>query len=88
MSTYKFAPVPDNASIAAAVTTLVCAWFLVAAGTILTDPNPGYTQRLASAEPKNVASAPVHDKLAIAPEARLTIHVVAQRLTPAQAAKI
>jgi hypothetical protein len=37
MSSYRFAPLPSNGSVAAGVTIAVCAWFAVASGTILTD---------------------------------------------------
>ncbi len=73
MSAYNFAPLPSNNSIAGLVTFLVSAWFLVAAAAIVTEPSKGPLQALA-------AAAPVE----IAPQARLTITVEAQRL-PASA---
>jgi hypothetical protein len=79
MSTYRFAPVPSNSSVAAVVTTVVCAWFLVAAATILAEPTSGNRQRPAALES---ASGPRVVPVAIAPEAKLTITVVAQRLKP------
>lgn len=39
MNTYRFARIPSHSSVVAGVTTLVSAWFLVAAGTIVADPN-------------------------------------------------
>ena len=38
MSGFRFASIPSNASVAAAVTLAVSAWFVVAAGTVLADP--------------------------------------------------
>jgi hypothetical protein len=35
MSNFRLAPLPSNASIADAVTVAVCAWFTLAAGTLL-----------------------------------------------------
>jgi hypothetical protein len=83
MSTpYKFAPLPSSASVADLVTMAVCAWFLVAAVTILADPAradaPAAAVAVAAVEsPAPLAAAPV-----IAPEARLTIVVQAPRLKP------
>lgn len=37
MPAYKFAQLPSNSSVVAAVTLLVSAWFLLAAGALLTD---------------------------------------------------
>ena len=37
MSSFRFASIPSSASVAAAVTLAVSAWFTVAAGTILAD---------------------------------------------------
>ena len=39
MNTYRFANLPSHSSVVAGVTLLVSAWFLVAAGTIITDPH-------------------------------------------------
>lgn len=38
MTSYQFAPLPSNGSVAALVTLVVCAWFAVAAGAMLTEP--------------------------------------------------
>ena len=38
MNAYRFAQIPSHSSVVAGVTTLVSAWFLVAAGTIVADP--------------------------------------------------
>jgi hypothetical protein len=71
MSRINFSMLRGESTVAAAVTTVVCGWFLVAAAAILTDPASPYTSRVARAAP----TAPV----AIAPEARLTITVEAHR---------
>jgi hypothetical protein len=38
MNTFRFARIPSHSSVVAGVTTLVSAWFLVAAGAIMVDP--------------------------------------------------
>ena len=38
MDSFRFAQIPSHSSVVAGVTTLVSAWFLVAAGTIIADP--------------------------------------------------
>ena len=38
MNKFRFASLPSHSSVVAGVTTLVSAWFLVAAGTIIADP--------------------------------------------------
>ena len=73
MSAYNFAPLPSNNSVAGLVTLLVSAWFLVAAAAIVAEPS-------GARAPQSVAAAPAD----IAPQARLTITVEAQRL-PASA---
>jgi hypothetical protein len=46
MNAYRFADLPNKpAVVASSVTLLVSAWFLVAAGAILTDPASPYTMR-------------------------------------------
>ncbi len=67
----NFSFLRGESTVAAAVTTVVCAWFLMAAAAILTDPASPYTTRVARPAP----TGPV----AIAPEARLTITVEAHR---------
>jgi hypothetical protein len=64
----KFAPVPSHSIVAGLVTSLVCAWFLMAAAAIFADPAAahGETALAQSGTP--------------APEARLTITVEAPRL--------
>lgn len=79
-TTYKFAPVPSNSTVADLVTVLVSAWFLVAGAAIfVSSPATEVPREMArSVEPAPTAQriAPV----AIAPEARLTIVVEAPRL--------
>jgi hypothetical protein len=78
MNTYKFAKLPDNSSVDFGVTALVSVWFLVAAGAILADPASIHTQR----GPALQAKAAPATTVAIAPEARFTIHVVGRRSAP------
>ena len=80
MTEYRFAEYPSNSSVASGVTLLVSAWFLVAAGAILTDPVSPYTHRSAmqAAAPAPVA-APTQ-VAAVTPDARFTITVEAKRL--------
>jgi hypothetical protein len=80
MKPYKFANLPSNASVDFTVTGLVSVWFLVAAGAILGDPPSPYGrgyQGPAALQAK--ATTPAATKVAIAPEARLTITVQARR---------
>jgi hypothetical protein len=78
MNTYKFANLPSNSSVDFGVTALISVWFLVAAGAILTDPSSIYTHRAPALQAKAAPATLV----AIAPEARLTIHVVGRRSAP------
>jgi hypothetical protein len=82
---YEFA----ESTVATGVTLLVSAWFLVAAGAILTDPVSPYTQRplvREAAAPASIqvahAQAPrlLPAAMAVAPDARFTITVEAKRL--------
>jgi hypothetical protein len=81
MNGYRFTQYPSNSSVASGVTLLVSAWFLVAAGAILTDPASPYTQRkqVQAAVHQHAANAPVSAGSPIAPEAHLTILVEARR---------
>ena len=72
MKRLNFSFLRGESTVAAAVTTVVCAWFLMAAGAILTDPVSPYTTRV---QRPATSTGPV----AIAPEARLTITVEAHR---------
>ncbi len=79
MSPYKFANLPSNSSVDFGVTALVSVWFLVAAGAILTDSASSiYSHRAPSLQAKAAPATTV----AIAPEARFTIHVVGRRSAP------
>jgi hypothetical protein len=85
MNTYKFAAYPDNALVASAVTVLVSAWFLVAAGAILTDPVSPYTQRpqaqvqVARAAKEAAVPRVIAAAYAVVPDAHFTITVEASR---------
>ena len=74
-----------ESTVAAFVTMLVCAWFLVAAGAILADPASPYTTRTVHVHafpPVEVVAGSAPGALlpvAIAPEAHLTITVEARR---------
>jgi hypothetical protein len=77
MNEYRFADYPSNSSVANGVTLLVSAWFLVAAGAILSDPVSPYTQRPVATQ----AAAPAATMVAgIAPATYFTITVEAKRL--------
>lgn len=73
MNNYRFAAYPSHSSIAAGVTVLVSAWFLVAAGAILSDPSSPYTRKVIST-PAPVKAAQVQ------PYVYETIRVSAKRL--------
>lgn len=73
MNTYKFSGLPSNSSVAATVTLLVCAWFAMAGGAILTDQHSAATIESARAVPASHAEIP--------DAARLTIVVEAKRLS-------
>ena len=55
MRTYKFAVLPSNASVAAAVTLLVAGWFAVAGGIIITESPTERSARAAQHKPAAVA---------------------------------
>ena len=89
MNAYRFPEYSSSSSVASGVTMLVSAWFLVAAGAILTDPPSPYTQRpvvtventanMAVAE--QTQSPRVHPvAMVVSPDARFTIKVEAKRL--------
>ena len=92
MNAYQFlAKLPSNGSVASLVTLVVSAWFLVAAGAILTDPTSVYTQRpvtTAQAAQSRVAQAATP----ATPQAHTTIMVVSARrnggLRPVSAASL
>ena len=79
MNAYKSAAYPSNSVVATGVTVLVSAWFLVAAGAILTDPASPYTQRpQAGAERMAMAEEHVHAQAAT-PRVHYTVMVVGKR---------
>ena len=55
MRTYRFAAIPSNASVAAAVTMLVAGWFLVAGGLIVTESPAERSARAAQHKPAAMA---------------------------------
>lgn len=71
-STYRFANLPSPSSVAAGVTVLACAWFLVAAGTLVS--SAGFDSPREAAQVARPAQA-----AGIVPEARLKIVVTASR---------
>ena len=75
-TTYKFAPVPSNSSVAGLVTLMVSAWFLVAAGAIFADPAFARGERSPAVQAQRTAATAV----AAAPDAHFKITVEAQRL--------
>ena len=86
MNAYTFAAYPSNNSVAAGVTFLVSAWFLVAGGLILTDSSPvpaARAQAQAQAEQATrrveAVADPALRNVAVAPDARFTITVEASR---------
>jgi len=72
MSRPDFSFLRGESTVAAAVTTVACAWFLMAGAAIIGDPASPYTTRAARAARADVP-------VTIAPEARLTITVEAHR---------
>lgn len=79
MNAYRFAAYPSNSAVAAGVTFLVSAWFLVAAGAILSDPPSQYTQRVVP-QSERVAMASVAPLArAATPHVHYTVMVVAKR---------
>jgi len=72
MAAFDFSALPSNSSVAAGVTLLVCGWFALASGAILTDNHSEGTIEAARAAPASLT----YD---IPPEARLTIVVEARR---------
>ena len=87
MNAYEFPrKLPSNASVSSGVTLLTSAWFLVAAGAILSDPASPYTQRerateVIVSEVKPIASLPEALTIGQVPViARETIVVEARRI--------
>jgi len=79
MNAFKFAAYPSNDLVAAGVTVIASAWFLVAAGAILNDPASPYTQRAVEAKPAQVAlaEAPARN----VPHVHYTVKVMGKRIT-------
>ena len=83
MNEYKFAEYPSNDAVASGVTMLVSAWFLVAAGLIITDSS-AYAPRVQvqvspMTQNDDESAYPAPTNVAIAQQARLTINVEAHR---------
>ncbi|MGE5616753.1 MAG: hypothetical protein ACM3X5_07540 [Bacillota bacterium] len=74
MTSYQFAPLPSNGSVAALVTLIVCAWFTVAVAAMLAEPGVEKPVHLGSTEVRMVSATP-------APDAGFRIEVVAKRVT-------
>jgi len=72
MPAYNFTAMPSNSVVASGVTMMVCAWFALAGGAILTDNHSEGTIEAARAPAPAYAAE-------IPPEARLTIVVEARR---------
>lgn len=81
MTTYAFDEFPSSSSVAAGVTLLASAWFLVAGATMIGSPTDTQIARASSVsvKPLGVMPSPQPPSMAIAPEARLTIVVSAHR---------
>ena len=79
MNAFRFADYPSNDLVAAGVTVLVSAWFLVAAGAILNDPASPYTQRVVEEKPAQVAMADAPTRAM--PHVHYTVRVMGKRTT-------
>lgn len=84
MNADKFVAYPSNNSVAAGVTFLVSAWFLVAAGLILADSPPVPAARVQArveqaTQRAEAVADPALRNVAVAPDARFTITVEASR---------
>ena len=78
MNAYRFAAYPSNSAVAAGVTFLVSAWFLVAAGAILSDAPSQYTQRVVP-QTEQVAMNAAPQAKAATPHVHYTVMVVGKR---------
>ena len=78
MSTFKFADLPSNESVASLTTFLISSWFLVAAGVMLTEPTVESQARAIAAKTPVVTVRQLTAQ-AEQPDARFTIEVVARR---------
>ena len=79
MNAYRFAAYPSNSAVAAGVTFLVSAWFLVAAGAILSDPPSQYTQRVAPQAERVAMNAGIPQAKGAVPHVHYTVMVVGKR---------
>ena len=70
MNTYRFSHLPSTSSVAASVTMLVCAWFALAGGAILTDQHSSGTIEAARAAPAASAAIPAEARFSILVEAK------------------
>ena len=77
MSTYKFAQIPGNETVASLTYLLVSAWFTVAAGAILAEPSVEQQARAAHARTPEVNVRMISAQTE--PDARFQIQVVAKR---------
>lgn len=78
MKPFKFAELPSHSAVAATVTTLVSAWFVVAGATMLASPTDNEVARGASVTVKPVSGQPAAQPVAAA-DAHFTIVVEARR---------
>src|SRR5579859_599651 len=76
MDAYRFAAYPSNSAVAAGVTLAVSAWFLVAAGAILSDPPSQYTQRVVPQAEHVAMNTPAPQAKAAMPHVHYTVMVV------------
>jgi hypothetical protein len=79
MSTYRFAEVPSNESVASLTTLLVSAWFLVAAGAMLAEPTVESQARALATRTPVVTVKQLSAVDLVQPDARFTIEVAARR---------
>ena len=78
MQPFKFAELPSHSAVAAAVTTLVSAWFFVAGAAMLASPTDTEVARGASVTVKPLAPEASAQPASVA-DARFTIVVEARR---------
>lgn len=87
MKTFQFAAYPSHSSIAAGVTLLASAWFLVAAATVVSSPTDAQVARNATVkvvphgvvETTAAAPASLQPVAALVPDAHFRIVVEARR---------
>jgi hypothetical protein len=76
---YKFAGMPSNSAVASLVTMLVCAWFVLAGGAILTDKHSEHTVENARAPSVSMASVPEYHIRAV--DTSTGMEITASRFT-------